>query len=41
VHVNGSRVTSCLSLALVLEGEEITTGLGTPDASHPMQAAKR
>ncbi len=41
VHVNGRRVVSCLSLALVHEGSEITTieGLGTPDAMHPMQAA--
>ena len=41
VHVNGVRVNSCLSLALMHEGEEITTieGLGTPDALHPMQAS--
>jgi len=41
VHVNGRRVLSCLSLALLHDGEEITTieGLGTPDALHPMQAA--
>src|SRR5262249_25580893 len=41
VHVNGRRVTSCLSLALMHDGAEITTieGLGTPDALHPMQAA--
>ena len=41
VHVNGRRVSSCLSLALMHDGEEITTieGLGTPDALHPMQAA--
>jgi xanthine dehydrogenase YagT iron-sulfur-binding subunit len=41
VHVNGRRVNSCLTLALLLDGEEITTieGLGTPDAMHPMQAA--
>jgi xanthine dehydrogenase YagT iron-sulfur-binding subunit len=41
VHVNGRRVNSCLSLALMHEGSEITTieGLGTPDALHPMQAA--
>lgn len=39
VHVNGRRVNSCLSLALMHDGEEITTieGLGTPDALHPMQ----
>ena len=37
VHVNGRRVNSCLSLALMHDGEEITTieGLGTPDALHP------
>ena len=41
VHVNGRRVVSCLSLALMHDGEEITTieGLGTPEALHPMQAA--
>jgi xanthine dehydrogenase YagT iron-sulfur-binding subunit len=41
VHVNGRRVNSCLTLALMHEGDEITTieGLGTPEALHPMQAA--
>jgi xanthine dehydrogenase YagT iron-sulfur-binding subunit len=41
VHVNGRRVNSCLTLALMHDGEEITTieGLGTPDVLHPMQAA--
>ena len=41
VHVDGRRVNSCLSFALMHEGEEITTieGLGTPEALHPMQAA--
>jgi xanthine dehydrogenase YagT iron-sulfur-binding subunit len=41
VHVNGRRVLSCLNLALMHDGEEITTveGLGTPDALHPMQAS--
>jgi xanthine dehydrogenase YagT iron-sulfur-binding subunit len=41
VHLNGRRVNSCLSLALLHDGSEITTieGLGTPDALHPMQAA--
>jgi xanthine dehydrogenase YagT iron-sulfur-binding subunit len=41
VHVNGRRMVSCLSLALMHDGEEITTieGLGTPEALHPMQAA--
>jgi xanthine dehydrogenase YagT iron-sulfur-binding subunit len=41
VHVNGRRVTSCLTLAVMHDGAEITTieGLGTPDKLHPMQAA--
>src|SRR3979490_2291300 len=41
VHVNGRRVNSCLTLALMHDGEEITTieGLGPPEALHPMQAA--
>jgi xanthine dehydrogenase YagT iron-sulfur-binding subunit len=41
VHVNGRRVVSCLSLALMHDGEEVTTieGLGTPESMHPMQAA--
>jgi xanthine dehydrogenase YagT iron-sulfur-binding subunit len=41
VHVNGKRVLSCLNLALMHDGHEITTieGLGTPDALHPMQQA--
>lgn len=41
VHVNGRRVLSCLTLALLLDGQEITTieGLGNPDVLHPMQAA--
>ena len=41
VHVNGRRVLSCLNLALMHDGHEITTieGLGTPDALHPMQKA--
>jgi len=41
VHVNGKRVLSCLNLALMNDGKEITTieGLGTPEAMHPMQAA--
>lgn len=41
VHVNGRRVSSCLTLAVMHEGDEITTieGIGTPDALHPMQAA--
>jgi xanthine dehydrogenase YagT iron-sulfur-binding subunit len=41
VNVNGRRVNSCLSLALMHDGQEITTieGIGGPDALHPMQAA--
>ncbi|MFO1500218.1 MAG: (2Fe-2S)-binding protein [Verrucomicrobiota bacterium] len=41
VHVNGRRVGSCLTLALLHDGQEITTieGLGSPEALHPMQAA--
>jgi xanthine dehydrogenase YagT iron-sulfur-binding subunit len=41
VHVNGRRVLSCLTLALLLDGQQVTTieGLGTPDALHPIQAA--
>ena len=41
VHVNGRRVNSCLSLALMHDQEEITTveGIGAPDALHPIQAA--
>jgi xanthine dehydrogenase YagT iron-sulfur-binding subunit len=41
VHVNGRRVNSCLSLALMHDGHAITTieGLGAPEALHPMQAA--
>ena len=41
VMVNGQRMVSCLSLAAMHEGDEITTieGLGTPDRMHPMQDA--
>lgn len=41
VHINGRRVSSCLTLAVMHEGDEITTieGIGTPDNLHPMQAA--
>ncbi len=41
VHVNGRRVNSCLSFAVMHEGDEITTieGLGQPDNLHAMQAA--
>lgn len=41
VHVDGKRVLSCLTLAVMLEGKKVTTieGLGTPDNLHPMQEA--
>jgi xanthine dehydrogenase YagT iron-sulfur-binding subunit len=41
VHVNGMRVNSCLSFAVMHSTDEITTieGLGTPDHLHPMQAS--
>lgn len=41
VIVNGQRINACLSLAVMHEGDAVTTieGLGTPDDLHPMQAA--
>ncbi|OYO28564.1 aldehyde dehydrogenase iron-sulfur subunit PaoA [Janthinobacterium sp. PC23-8] len=41
VIVDGQRINSCLSLAVMHEGSKITTieGLGTPEKLHPMQAA--
>ena len=41
VLIDGRRINSCLTLAVMHEGDEIVTieGLGTPDALHPMQAA--
>lgn len=41
VHVNGQRVNSCLSLAVMNEGKSVTTieGLAKGDELHPMQAA--
>jgi xanthine dehydrogenase YagT iron-sulfur-binding subunit len=41
VLVNGRRINSCLSLAVMHEGDEITTieGLANGDQLHPMQAA--
>jgi len=41
VMVDGVRINSCLSLAVMHQGDKITTieGLGTPDHLHPMQAA--
>ena len=39
--VEGRRINSCLSLAVMHEGDKITTveGLGTPAKLHPMQTA--
>ena len=41
VIVDGRRIVSCLTLAVMQEGHEITTieGLGKPGNLHPMQAA--
>lgn len=41
VHVNGRRVNSCLSFAVMHSTDEIVTieGIGQPDHLHPMQAA--
>lgn len=41
VMVDGVRINSCLSLAVMHEGDSITTieGLGSPEKLHPMQAA--
>jgi xanthine dehydrogenase YagT iron-sulfur-binding subunit len=41
VHVNGRRVNSCLTLAAMHAGDEITTieGVGQPGALHAVQAA--
>jgi xanthine dehydrogenase YagT iron-sulfur-binding subunit len=41
VHVNGQRVLSCLSLAVMQEGKQVTTieGLAKGDELHPMQKA--
>ncbi|MDU0371585.1 (2Fe-2S)-binding protein [Hymenobacter endophyticus] len=41
VHVDGQRVNSCLSFAVMHEGQEITTieGLAEGDKLHPMQEA--
>jgi xanthine dehydrogenase YagT iron-sulfur-binding subunit len=40
IHVDGRRINSCLTLAVMHEGDSITTieGLGTPENLHPMQA---
>ncbi len=41
VMVNGTRINSCLSLAVQHQGDKVTTieGLGQPGNLHPMQAA--
>jgi xanthine dehydrogenase YagT iron-sulfur-binding subunit len=41
VLVNGRRINSCLTLAVMHEGDDIVTieGLGAPDNLHPLQAA--
>jgi xanthine dehydrogenase YagT iron-sulfur-binding subunit len=41
VIVNGRRINSCLTLAVMQQGASVTTieGLGTPAHLHPMQAA--
>lgn len=41
VIVNGQRINACLTLAIMHDGDHVTTieGLGTPAALHPMQAA--
>ena len=41
VMVNGRRINSCLTLAVMHEGDSVMTieGLGSPDNLHPMQAA--
>jgi xanthine dehydrogenase YagT iron-sulfur-binding subunit len=41
VMLEGRRIYSCLTLAVMHEGQSITTieGLGTPERMHPMQTA--
>lgn len=41
VIIDGRRVLSCLTLAVQVDGLEVTTieGLGTPGSLHPLQAA--
>ena len=41
VLINGRRINSCLTLAVMHETDDIVTieGLGSPGALHPMQAA--
>jgi xanthine dehydrogenase YagT iron-sulfur-binding subunit len=41
VLVNGVRINSCLTLAVMHDGDEVQTieGIGTPTDMHPLQAA--
>jgi xanthine dehydrogenase YagT iron-sulfur-binding subunit len=41
VLVNGRRINACLTLAVMHDGDDISTieGLGTPEHLHPMQQA--
>jgi xanthine dehydrogenase YagT iron-sulfur-binding subunit len=41
VIVEGRRINSCLTLAVMHDGEKVTTieGLGSPEKLHPMQSA--
>jgi xanthine dehydrogenase YagT iron-sulfur-binding subunit len=41
VLINGRRINSCLTLAVMHDGDDIVTieGLGSPGSLHPMQAA--
>jgi xanthine dehydrogenase YagT iron-sulfur-binding subunit len=41
VHVNGRRINSCLTFAVMYQGDEITTieGLAADGQLHPVQAA--
>jgi xanthine dehydrogenase YagT iron-sulfur-binding subunit len=41
VLVDGRRIKSCMTLAIMQEGREVTTveGLGTPGRPHPVQTA--
>jgi xanthine dehydrogenase YagT iron-sulfur-binding subunit len=41
VHVNGKRILSCMSLAIMQHGKKVTTieGLAKGDDLHPMQSA--
>ncbi len=41
VLVNGVRINSCLSLAVMHDGDSVTTieGIGTPEKLHPLQTA--